>query len=155
MKKLQLISFVSLFLITSILGSMNAQEKKVRKVNIKTFHETFVCCNQSNGGKLFGDRKDAKEWETFTIIYVGPDRVNIKASNDKYVSLNKEGYLVAGSLVAQSKETFTIVPINENWVAFKAANGKFICADKKQKFMLYANRENVGDWESFNIIDVK
>jgi hypothetical protein len=153
MKKLNLISIVSLVVLTLVCGNMKAQPKE-RKVNIITYHETYVSDDQNKENKLFGDRKTAGGWEVFTIVDLGNGKVNIKASNGKFVTLGKDGELYAKTIVAQENETFTVVKINENWVGLKAANGKYVTSDKDKKTLI-ANRDNIAEWESFNLVDVK
>jgi hypothetical protein len=146
MKKIIIVSFVVLALVC--FSSLRAQESKVK---IMTFHETYVAADQDKGGQLLGDRKSVGEWEKFTIVDQGDGKIAIKASNNKYVTVAEGGKLVAKAIVVQEREIFTKVVVNENWIALKAYNGKYVVCDKDKKFEITASRDNVQEWESFNI----
>jgi hypothetical protein len=156
MKKIIKVSTtISLFVLAAVLVSFSTKRTQETKVKIMTFHETYVTADLDKGGQLFGNRKDVKEWEKFTIVDLGEGKVAIKASNNKYVTVNNEGKLFARALVAQEHETFTKVAVQENWVAFKAYNGKYVVCDKDKKYELIASRDNVQEWESFNLMPLE
>jgi hypothetical protein len=156
MKRLFNVStIISLFLLAAVLVSFSSKRTEEKKVKIATFHETFVSADLDKGGQLFGNRKEAKDWEVFYIEDLGDGKVAIKASNHKYVTVTKEGKLFARALVVQENETFITVTIQEKWIAFKASNGKYVTCDKDKKFELVANRDNVQEWESFNIQSIE
>jgi hypothetical protein len=58
------------------------------------------------------------------------------------------------SLIASSAspEKFTISDLGGGNVALKAANGKYVCADNAGASPLVANRDTVGQWETFALI---
>jgi hypothetical protein len=156
MKKLFKVStIVSLFALAIVLVSFTTKRAQEAKVKLMTFHETFVSADLDKAAQLIGDRKDAKDWEKFTIVDLGEGKIAIKASNNKYVTVADDGKLFARALVVQERETFTKVTVNENWIAFKAYNGKFVVCDKDKKYELAAVRDNVQEWESFNIMPIE
>jgi major membrane immunogen (membrane-anchored lipoprotein) len=156
MKKLiRISSLVSVIAASLVLFSFSNKNAEEKKVNIKSFHDTYVTMDMEKGGQLFANRKDAKDWEVFTIVTLENGKIAIKASNSKYVSVDKEGKLFARALVPQEAEMFDMVPVNDSWVAFKAYNGKYVSADKDNKYQLAASRSNIQEWESFNVISVE
>lgn len=156
MKKIiRISSLVSIIAASLVLFSFSNNNAEEKKVNIKSFHDTYVTMDMEKGGQLFANRKDAKDWEVFTIVTLENGKIAIKASNNKYITVDKEGKLYARALVPQEAEMFEMVSVSDSWVAFKAFNGNYITADKDKKFQLTATRSNIQEWESFNIITIE
>jgi hypothetical protein len=162
MKKLFLAAITIAFL--AACNPPNATENKtieenkttgaVKKINLKASNGKFVCADMKNGNKLVGDRNEAKEWETFTLIDLGNKKVNLKASYNKFVSADKPSgdVLIANRDNAKEWETFEMIDMGNNKVSFKAYNGKFVSCDQANKNNLFANRDNPKEWETFEII---
>jgi hypothetical protein len=135
--------------------STSVKNSNEKKVNIKANASgKFVCSDGHQNQKLVGDRDNAAEWESFTLIKKGGDKIALKAYNGKYVcaDLKKDGILIADREAVEEWESFTMITEKDNKVAFKASNNKYVSCDQKLKGELIANRDTVGDWELFTVI---
>ncbi|MCW3085024.1 MAG: hypothetical protein JWP12_2390 [Bacteroidetes bacterium] len=84
------------------------------KITIKAGNGKFVCADHSIGEKLIANRDQAGAWETFELIYLGDNKVALKAYNNKYVSIHPEepfGLFADGDTISYP-QTFRIF-INE------------------------------------------
>jgi len=135
--------------------STTVKNSNEQKVNIKANATgKFICCDGHLNQKLVGDRDNAADWEEFTLVKKGGDKVAFKAYNGKYVcaDMKKDGILIADREAIEEWESFTMIKQKDGMVAFKASNNKYVCCDVKLKGALIANRDTASDWELFTII---
>ena len=75
--------------------------------------------------------------------------------NNKYVTVNAAGNLVASATTITNNEKFEIFPITSVQIAFKSVSkGKFVSADNSGNSPLIANRDSVLAWEAFEQINL-
>ncbi|MCB9638285.1 MAG: hypothetical protein H6727_05160 [Myxococcales bacterium] len=95
----------------------NGALRSGEKIRIRTNHGRYLSAQQT--GALMADRKEAGDWEIFTIYKKG-------APN--------------GSVIQSG-----------NQINFKTHHGKWLVAERGGGYPIFANRPNVGDWETFII----
>lgn len=144
-------------------------------VHFKTSAGNFLVAENGGGSTLKADRTTASTWEKFAIEKVGTDPlshddiIQIKTANGNYIVAEQGGgstvkadrttprawehfqiKKVEGSSHTNSQDT---MQINDgNIVALKAFNEQYVCAENGGGGIVNANRDIVGDWESFTII---
>src|SRR5689334_21141941 len=93
--------------------------------------------------------------ELFTIINVGANMMVFLAANQKFVSYTSDTnhFLVADKSDLNDAEPFLMTESADGTVFFKTLEDKFVCADVNLEGKLVANRNYVGDWEKFRIIN--
>lgn len=155
MKKLVYFStFIGLSVVTAAISGFSFKDISEKKVNIISCQQTFVSSDLEKGAQLFANKKDAKAWESFIIMPQEDGKIAIKASNNKFVTINKEGKLYAKALYPVDAELFELVQTNDGRVAIKAFNGKFISVDINKNYQLNANSASIQNNESFKLQEV-
>jgi len=102
-------------------------------------------------GKANANRKYARSWETFTVEYLGGNKIALKSTHGKYlVAEKKYGKEVnANRKHRKSWETFVVEKQKGGKIALKTAHGLYVVAEKDGR--LRADRKKVGSWEKFVI----
>jgi phenolic acid decarboxylase len=68
------------------------------RISILANNNMFVCAELMDKNQLLPNRKENKGWETFDLTWIDKEVVALKAANNKYVSINKQGeYLLTAS----------------------------------------------------------
>jgi len=118
-------------LLWKVYGNSDTEQKALIAQN-----GMYVSANNS-GSTLIANGTETGDGETFEWVILGPDRIGLKASNGKYVTLTKkyenltesgEGIdvLTASADEIKEKETFKIVEKEGNAIGLKTYNGKYI-----------------------------
>ena len=114
-----------------------------------------MCAENEGHSPLIANRNILDKWETFTMEEQADQKYAIKShANNKYVSLQHEGLLIANKTAISSNELFNITYLDGgSTIAIQShANGQFVCADFFGFSSLRANRSNVLAWEKFCLI---
>ncbi|HEX2935779.1 MAG TPA: hypothetical protein VHO72_10535 [Bacteroidales bacterium] len=152
MKKMIYFStFIGLTVITGAISGFSFKDASEKKVNIISGQQTFVSSDLEKSAQLFANKKEAKAWESFTIVPQEEGKIAIKASNNKFVTLDREGKLYAKALYPVDAEIFELVQTSDGRVAIKAFNGKFISIDVNKNYQLNANSTSISNNESFKL----
>lgn len=81
-------------------------------VSIVAYDDYLLSADLGMNGEVTATRKEKHSWETFTIEYLQPDVIAIKADNGKYLSVDSNTLrLSATSDVVGEKEKFKLVRI--------------------------------------------
>jgi hypothetical protein len=81
-------------------------------------------------------------------------KIQLKAANGKFVSVNNNYNLVATSEIATDSSTFQLIYSAENKVNLKFVKGMFVSADHTRKNALRADRQTADAWETFTLIKI-
>ncbi len=123
------------------------------RVALMAVNRKYVAAEGGGGRELVADRDARGPWESFYVVYLGSDRVALRASNGQYVSATgPNGLLLANRDCIGPTETFLMVRLSENRIALKARNGKFVCAEGGGGRELVANRYAIAEWEGFYML---
>ena len=99
-------------------------------------------------GSANSNANSAGATETWTIVFLGNNQVNIyNANRQKYIVSENDGTADASSTTANSLETFTIQSMNFGRYAFRTNQGKYLTAENGGGFS--ANAISSGTQESF------
>lgn len=121
--------------------------------SIKTFNGKYLCAEDGGGSTLSADRDNIGEWEKFQIIDLGRGNIALKSYNGYYVSAStdeKNIYVDANEI--GRRQTFELIILDNNKVALKTYYKNYICAEDGGGGKVVADRTEIGDWESFELI---
>jgi hypothetical protein len=137
-------------------------------VHLKTHKGFYIVAEKGGGGPVFANRRQAREWETFTLIDINGgqlmsgDRVNLMTYDGKHYLVAEGGggrEVKADRTKARQWETFTISKISGNGtinygdkISLQAHNGQYMVAEGGGGGPVNANRSKVGEWEKFVLI---
>lgn len=131
------------------LGMQSSQSMHTR-VALIAVNSKFVTAEEGGGGQLIANREDRGPWASFNIVYLGDNRVALRASNGQYVSATgPDGLLLANRDCIGPTETFLMRRKDQHWITLEANNGKFVCAEGGGGSALIANRNVAAEWETF------
>lgn len=89
----------------------------------------------------------------YNKVYPGPlNKIVIKSSNNKYLSIDPENCLLIANQTDSSKAEIFQVITTRIGMALKASNNKFVCADLSQNGSLIAKSNIASTWEIFQFI---
>jgi hypothetical protein len=96
-------------------------------------------------------------WETFTVVSQGGNKVALRTHHEKYLRVNSgAGNALAadGNSPTDSMSVFEVISHGNNSISLKSVgNGKLLCQDQTKKDALLVNRDTVGAWEKFVVIN--
>lgn len=144
-------TFIGLTVVVTAISGFSFKNTSEKKVNIISGQQTFVSSDLEKSAQLFANKKEAKAWESFTIVPQEEGKIAIRASNNKFVTLDREGKLYAKALYPVDAELFELVQTNDGRVAIKAFNGRFISIDVNKNYQLNANSTSISNNESFKL----
>jgi len=147
-------TFIGLTIVTAAISGFSFKDTSEKKVNIISCQHTFVSSDLEKSAQLFANKKEAKAWESFIIVPQEDGKVAIKASNNKFVTLDREGKLYAKALYPVDAEIFELVQTDDGHVAIKAFNRKFISIDVNKNYQLNANSTSIQNNESFKLQEI-
>lgn len=125
-------------------------------IAIKTINGKYLCAEDGGGDVVNATRDKIGDWETFQVVDLGRGKFALKSNNGDYIRVSKDGNSVyADSNEIGRRETFQLVILKNNKVAFKIHDGKYICAEDGGGKEVVANRDKIGDWETFEFIKVE
>lgn len=138
----------------------------VRRFRLRACNGKYVCAENAMRDSLIANRATAAQWETF--IQIGPDTDFLwQTSNCQLVTSEPFNRPAALPPPAQGEATawadvyrsdlqsrrFTMEHLGDNKVAIRSCStGKYVCADEAGSKPLVINRDHVGEWETFILI---
>ncbi|HKU74830.1 MAG TPA: hypothetical protein VJR02_13040 [Pyrinomonadaceae bacterium] len=132
---------------------VQSSQSTYAQVALIAFNRKYVAAEGGGGRELVANRDARGPWESFNVVYLGNDRVALRASNGQYVSATgPNGTLLANRDCIGPTETFLLIRGRENRIALKASNGKFVCAEGGGGRELIANRDVAAEWEGFYLL---
>jgi hypothetical protein len=78
-------------------------------------------------------------------------RFAIKASNNKYISIQPDYHVTADQTEKSKAEVFELVLLKSGQVAFRTTKGKYLCSNPSVGDEIFANSDNPWNWETFYI----
>lgn len=116
----------------------------------------LVCAEGGGSGPLVSNRDSPGPWEQFTLEYLGdanasPAQVTIRACNNKYLSVDGDGNVVATSDAVSPAETFLMEDHGEA-VALKSPKG-YLQGLPEGGTVKVCAAEAAGWWETFEVVD--
>lgn len=130
-----------------------------QKVQLRADNGSYVVSRIQNGQEALyadGDENNAKE---FDVIITGgwPEQtspnIELRVGNS-YVTLHGDT-VVLDETGAVSGRVFSATWRGVGRVALKGTNGKYISRETDGSAKLHANRDKIGSWESFALIEVR
>jgi len=105
--------------------------KEKRKINIVASNRKYVCADRSQDGKLFANRKVAKDWETFWLTRFEYDKCFLQSTDNRYVSADENllDILISNRWNASRWELFTFIDLGKNQFLLKDSEGNFVESD--------------------------
>lgn len=127
-------------------------------------NQKYVQVNLNDGAKLRASSSQIQSWEKFERVDLGNGTYGLRSlANNQYVStdLNQATPQLAAnrSSIGGAWEAFVITQVeggNQStlWRSIQAgANNRYVSADNYGNNQLVANRDSVGDWELFRVIE--
>ncbi|MBB6214506.1 hypothetical protein HNQ80_000586 [Anaerosolibacter carboniphilus] len=117
-----------------------------------------------DGKNVYVDSDEIGQREIFQLINLDNNKIAFKTYNKNYMCAEDGG---GGKVVADRKkigdwETFELIETGDDqidfegleYIALLAANGKYLCAEDGGGNAVVANRDQIGSWETFEIIKV-
>jgi len=163
MKKKQIKIIVCCLLAVIIMSSImvypeyvHGHDNTYEKVAIKTINGKYLSADNGGGSRLTATSDKIGELETFQIIDLGKGYVAIKSNNGKYVSATKDGKdIYVDSEEINKREIFQFIKLDNNKVAFKTYIKTYICAENGGGGKVVGDRDEIGVWETFELINVE
>lgn len=125
-------------------------------VAIKSINGKYLCAEDGGGSELVANRDKIEEWETFELVDLGKGYIALKGNNGDYVSVSKDGKDVyVNSDDINKREKFQLVILERGKVAFKTYLDTYICAENGGGGKVVADRNIIGDWETFELVKIE
>ena len=123
---------------------------------IRAANGKFVCAGGNEDKVLIVNRDVASDWETFSSLNLGDDKVVIYSYKNRFLSaeLGSKAEITSTRTNIGGWEIFVLQNLGDDFVAFKASNGKYLSLDEKTQ-QLFANADKIGANEKFKITVVK
>jgi hypothetical protein len=120
-----------------------------KKFMLKATDNLYVAINED--GSLGVTQSDSTKAELFEIVDLGNGKVNIKATNGKFLCTDEsvEFKVLPNRDSAGPWEAYEIVNMGDSKIYIKAHTGKIVCGDRNKGSVLIANRDVAGEWETF------
>lgn len=136
-------------------NTIHGSDNEKRMVSIKTFNGKYLCAENGGGSTLTANRDRVEEWETFQMIDLGKGYIALMGCNGEYVSVSSGGkdVNVDGDEIKQWN-TFQLVKLDKNKIALKTHNKKYLSAEDGGGGKVIADRKKVGNWETFELIEI-
>ncbi len=123
---------------------------------IKTANGKYLCAEDGGGDVVNATRDKIGDWETFEVVDLGKGDIALRSYNGDYVRVSKDGKnLYADSDEIGNREKFQLIILRNNKVAFKTYDKKYLCAEDGGGGKVVADRDNIGSWETFELINVE
>jgi len=123
-------------------------QKELGRVTIRSAHGTYISAQQD--GSVRCDRREAKEWEEFTLIQVGHhhDKVALRSAHNTYLCADNGDTMVCNRQQVGAWETFKMHTSGYH-VHFKTGHGSYMSG--RQDGSLNHEARRVQDWEKFTL----
>ena len=133
-------------------GSSNT----VEMFSFKTLEGYYFCAEDGGGSILTADRTEIGPWEKFQIVNLKKGYVAIKSSEGYYLSASDDDEsLHFEDTEIEEEQKFKLIELDNKKVALKTYYDKYVCAVDGGGGKVVADRTNVGEWESFELIKSK
>ncbi|MFA5575698.1 MAG: stalk domain-containing protein [Tissierellaceae bacterium] len=123
---------------------------------IKTAKGNFLCSEDGGGKEINATRETVGEWETFEIINLGKGYAALRSHDGSYIRTTKDGKGVySDSSKIGNRETFKLIALKDDKLAFMTYDKKYLCAEDGGGGKLTADRDNIGEWETFELLMIE
>lgn len=154
---------ILLLLVLMILGSIiifpdysYGDDDSKNLVSIKTVNGKYLCAEDGGGKAVNATRDKVGDWETFEVIDLGRGYIALRSQKGNYIRGSKDGTgIFADEDEIGKRSKFQLIPLNNNKVAFKTYDDKYICAENGGGGKVVANRDKVGNWETFELVKIE
>jgi hypothetical protein len=126
------------------------------RVALRSRTDEYVRAEGPGGELRVSVAGEPDAWEAFMLTDLGGGKVHLQASNGLYVCAEGGG----GGLVTATRpapagtwETFRRETASDGRVSLRADDGRYLCAEGGGGDLLLANRDSVGDWERFTVVE--
>jgi hypothetical protein len=106
-------------------------------------------------GQLKCSSRNVQEQETFQVMQTEAGRYVFRAANDRYVSVDPTGTLIADQAAIDNAEAFTMEERNEPFVTFKTSGGTFVSRREDEDGLLKAGASEIREGELFRLMVMK
>lgn len=141
---------------TGPVGTTGTGEERI--VSLQGTSGAYVSCDLADGdpmrGRLFCSSPYIGEWERFTLVRLGGDKVAFRAKNMKFVAaeLDNGAYLIADRSIIGPFETFELIVVDAKTHVLKAHNGRFVSMPDSTG-LLFAAAADTATAERFRVIE--
>lgn len=118
-------------------------------ITLKTHKEQYVSVDNSGGQALVAHSQEPGNDGIFECIDLGLSRIALRAHNGQLIGINRQGLLIVNRKQITPAEIFEFVRLDQDKAALQAANKQFVGAVEGGGRELMADREQVGDEETF------
>ncbi len=123
---------------------------------IRTIYGKYLSVEDGGDSAVNATKDKIGDWETFKVVSLGRGYIALEGNNGDYVRVSRDGKGVfADSDDLYRRERFELVILKDNRVAFKTYDGKYISAVDGGGGKVLADRDKIGDWETFEFISVQ
>jgi hypothetical protein len=125
------------------------------RIALRASNGDFASAVVGGGSGMVANRKQASDWETFTVYDLGQNRVALQTNNGTFVVAVNGG---GGSLLANARAinedaAFTVL---RHWdgsaITLQTFDGYFVTAEYGGGSVMNAMRRAVGQWEAFTVV---
>ena len=75
----------------------------------------------------------------------------LKANDESYVTTKKTDTTLILSKSIEEATLFQAIDLGAGKIALKTETGNYVCADRSHGNLLFANRKNAYEWETFEL----
>ena len=119
-------------------------------------NDKYWCAESGGASYIVADRGSLADWEVFRIVYNDDNTVSIiSLTNDKYVYIGSIGAYMYLTTALSDMSKFNLILNDDGSYALKSViTGKYLTCKNfptVDYFLLIANKDVIGDFESFYI----
>jgi hypothetical protein len=128
-------------------------EEKPQTVYIQSFRGNYCSAELDSECHLTCNRKTFNDWERFQMLEVTDGRFALRASNNKYVFVDKKkgGLLIASKNQMEDSELFEIEPQPNSFFTLRSSDGKYVSCREDENMILKVSAKSAKEWEVFRI----
>ncbi len=125
---------------------------KRKIVHLKASNNKYLYVDGNNKEIAFANSDNGWDWETFSILSLGNNKVAIYSHKGKFLSveLESKSEITATKNKVGDLETFTLIKLKNDYMALKATNGKYLSLDENTK-QIFAKGDSIGVNEKFKL----
>ena len=128
------------------------------KVALIAYNGQYLCVKERPNREIITNKVCRQDWEIFTLEELSHRKTALKTKNNRYLYAEDGGggkLLVADDLDC-GWEVFTIIRLDTGrQIALRASNGKYVGIKRNTGDELVADRSQLEEWETFDLVDLE
>lgn len=116
-----------------------------KRISLRADNYKFICAELDKTEELTATRENVGDWEKYTLVNLGEQKIALQAYNGKYAMVNDSTSLIQAKQDSLTENCiFTLDYLGENKIRLKYKNGNYLSRDPDRRDFLYADKSKAG-----------